>query len=64
MDLESRLTEIVAIAVAVHGVAVVIVNMTPTPKDDKQLSDLARSIVRGYRVIELVAGLVSKKAKQ
>lgn len=64
MDLDSKLTEIVALAVAVHGVAVVIVNMTPTPKDDKRLSDIARLVVRGYRVIELAAGLVSHKAKQ
>ncbi len=64
MDLSSKLTEIAALAIAVHGLAVVIVNMTPTPKDNKQLSDLARLVVRGYRVIELAAGLVSKKAKQ
>lgn len=64
MALDSKFAEIVTLAVAIHGVAVVIVNMTPTPKDNKQLSDIARLVVRGYRVIELAAGLVSKKAKQ
>ena len=64
MDLSSKFTEIAALAIAVHGLAVVIVNMTPTPKDNKQLSDLARFVVRGYRVIELAAGIVSKRAKQ
>jgi hypothetical protein len=59
-----RLADYVALAVAVHGVAVVIVNMTPTPKDNERLSEVARLVVRGYRVIELVAGLVSKRAKQ
>jgi hypothetical protein len=38
--------------------------MTPTPKDNARLSEVARLVVRGYRVIELAAGLVSKKAKQ
>lgn len=60
----NRLPDIIALAVAIHGVAVVIVNITPTPKDDKRLSDLARLAVRGYRVIELAAGLISKRAKQ
>jgi hypothetical protein len=48
---------IVALIVAIHGVALLVVNLTPTPKDDEILA-------KGYRVLELVAGLFSAKAKQ
>jgi hypothetical protein len=59
-----RISEYVALAVAIHGLAVVIVNMTPTPKDNERLSDVARMAVKAYRAIEIMAGLVSKRAKQ
>ena len=59
-----RLPEFVALAIAVHALAVVIVNMTPTPKDNQRLSDAAKIVVKAYRVIEILAGIVSRKAKQ
>jgi hypothetical protein len=48
---------VLAITVAAHGPALAIVNLTPTPKDDETLAKV-------YRGVELVAGLVSPKAKQ
>lgn len=48
----------VALAVAIHGLALVIVNLTPTPKDNAALSAASKLVVRGYRVIELLAGIV------
>ena len=45
------------IGFAVHALALAIVNLTPTPKDDAW-------VAKGYRVLEIVAGLLSKKAKQ
>lgn len=59
-----RLADYVALAIAVHAVAVVIVNLTPTPVDNKYLDSLSRLLVKLYRVIEILAGIVSKRAKQ
>jgi hypothetical protein len=41
---------------AAHTLAVFVVNLTPTPKDDAVVKKL-------YTVIEWVAGIVSPKAK-
>ena len=59
-----RVADYVALAVAIHGAAVVWVNMTPTPKDNQQLDKYSRLIVRLYRVVEILAGVISKRAKQ
>jgi hypothetical protein len=59
-----RLADYVTLAIALHGVAVVIVNMTPTPKDNERLSEVARVVVKAYRAVEILAGIVSKRAKQ
>jgi hypothetical protein len=42
---------------AAHALAVFIVNLTPTPKDDAVLKKV-------YTVIEWVAGIVSPKVKK
>jgi hypothetical protein len=49
--------DIVEILIAIHGVALLIVNLTPTPKDDV-------IIAKYYRIIEVLAGIVSKLAKK
>ena len=59
-----RLADLVALAVAIHGVALVIVNMTPTPKDNKALNEYTRLLVKLYRVIEVTAGIISPKVKR
>jgi hypothetical protein len=59
-----RIPEYVAIAIAIHGAAVLIVNLTPTPKDDKALGDAARMAVKVYRAIEILAGVVSPLVKR
>jgi hypothetical protein len=59
-----HLSDYVALAVAIHGVALVVVNMTPTPKDDKALRDYSRLAVKLYRAIEILAGIVSPLAKK
>ena len=50
-------SEIVGIAGAVHLLALAIVNLTPTPKDDEIYG-------KAYKVIEKLAGIFSKVAKQ
>lgn len=59
-----RVADYVALAVALHGAALVWVNMTPTPKDNERLTKYSRLVVKVYRVIEILAGVVSKRAKQ
>ncbi len=59
-----RIADYVALAVAIHGLALVIVNLTPTPKDNAALSNAARIAVRAYRVIEVLAGVVSPRVKR
>lgn len=51
-----HLPEIVAALFAVHSAALAIVNMTPTPKDDAY-------VAKFYRVIEILAGIVTKLSK-
>lgn len=59
-----KITDYVTLAVAVHGVAMVIVNLTPTPKDNEYLDGVAKVVVKVYRAVEILAGIISKKAKQ
>jgi hypothetical protein len=59
-----RLADYAALAVAVHGVALVVVNMTPTPRDNKALKQYSRLVVKSYRAIEIMAGIVSPLAKR
>lgn len=49
--------EVAGIAGALHILALAVVNMTPTPKDDEIYGKV-------YRVIEMIAGIVSKTAKK
>lgn len=60
VDLFSRypvLSTVLAGLVAAHALALFIVNLTPTPKDDK----IVRKV---YKVVEWVAGIVSTKSKE
>lgn len=59
-----RVADYIALAVALHGAALVWVNMTPTPKDNERLSKYSKLVVKIYRVIEILAGVVSKRVKQ
>jgi len=55
--LTSNVEGILAAVLAAHAFAVTIVNLTPTPKDDEL-------VAKAYRVIEVIAGIVTRKAKQ
>ena len=59
-----RFADYVSLAVAIHAVAVLIVNMTPTPKDNEVLGKASLVVVKVYRAIEILAGIVTKRAKQ
>ena len=59
-----RFADYVALALAIHAVAVVIVNLTPTPKDNEALGQASLVVVKVYRAVEILAGIISKRAKQ
>jgi hypothetical protein len=59
-----RFGQYVALAIALHGVALVIVNLTPTPKDDVALDAVQRVVVKLYRAVEILAGIVGPLAKR
>lgn len=49
--------DVVDVLLLLHAAALVIVNITPTPKDDDIVSKV-------YRGIELLAGIVGARVKQ
>lgn len=59
-----RFADYVALAIAIHGVAVVVVNMTPTPKDNEALDTYRRLAVKSYRALEILAGIITPLAKR
>ena len=59
-----RLADYVALAVAIGGVALVIVNMTPTPRDNEALSTYSRLLIKLYRAVEILAGIIGPLAKR
>jgi hypothetical protein len=59
-----HLADYIALAVAIHGVALAVVNLTPTPKDNEALDSYARVVVKAYRVIEILAGIISPRVKR
>ena len=58
------LPDYVALAVAIHGVALVVVNLTRTPRDNEALDTYSRLVVKVYRAIEILAGVVSPRVKR
>lgn len=50
------LATVLTTVVAAHAVALLVVNLTPTPKDDA-------FVKKFYTVVEWVAGIVSAKTK-
>jgi hypothetical protein len=59
-----RISDYIALAVALHSVALIIVNLTPTPKDNEALDTYSRIAVKAYRAIEILAGVVSPLVKR
>ncbi len=59
-----KIAEYIAVAIAVHGAAVAIVNLTPTPKDNEALGRYSRMAVKLYRAVEILAGVVTPLVKR
>ena len=64
LPMTPRIAEYVAVAIAIHGAAVAIVNLTPTPKDNETLGRYSRMAVKLYRAIEILAGVVTPLVKR
>jgi hypothetical protein len=56
-QLVDHATTFLTVAASIHAAALVIVNLTKTPKDDEILA-------KTYRIIEIFAGIVTKLAKK
>ena len=56
--------QMLPVLAAIHTLAVAIVNLTPTPKDDKALAGFQGGVVKAYRLIEIVAGIIGPLAKR
>ena len=55
--LSENWAEVAGILAAVHVLALAIVNATPTPRDDEFYGKL-------YKVVEIIAGVITKTAKK
>lgn len=56
--------ELFEVAIAAHATAVLIVNLTPTPRDDEAAGAAGVMIRQAYRALEILAGLVFPLAKR
>lgn len=62
--LTANMRDIFEIGLAIHGVAVLIVNLTPTPRDDEAVSAAGAKLRQSYRIIEILAGVVTPLVKR
>ena len=53
----NHIQQLFVVLLATHAVAVAIVNLTPTPKDDEAVSKV-------YKLIEILAGIITKLVKK
>jgi hypothetical protein len=53
----TNIQDLLVILLATHAVAIAIVNLTPTPKDDE-------TVAKVYKLIEILAGIITKLAKK
>ena len=56
-NLLANAKSLLEILFALHALAVVVVNLTPTQRDNE-------AVAKYYRIIEILAGIVTRLAKQ
>ncbi len=49
--------QLIAVLLGIHALAIAIVNLTDTPKDDEM-------VAKYYRIVEVMAGIVTRLAKR
>lgn len=57
MDVLNIADTVLTLLMAAHGLALAIVNLTPTPKDDEVVAKV-------YRAVEFLAGFIHPNAKK
>ena len=62
--MNDRIMQMLPVLAAIHALAVAIVNLTPTPKDNEALAGFQGGVVKAYRLIEIVAGIIGPLAKR
>lgn len=60
----SHLKDIVEALTLLHAAALIIVNITPTPRDNEALSEIGKMGVKAYRLIEIAAGVITPLVKR
>lgn len=56
--------ELFEVVVAVHAVAILIVNLTPSPKDDEAAGAVGAILPKLYKALEVLAGIILPIAKR
>lgn len=52
------------VLIAAHAVAVLVVNLTPTPKDDQAVGTAGAMLRQAYRALEVLAGVITPLVKR
>lgn len=52
------------VLIAAHAVAVLVVNLTPTPRDDQAVGTAGAMMRQAYRALEILAGVVTPLVKR
>jgi hypothetical protein len=52
------------VVLAAHAVAMLVVNLTPTPKDDEAVSNAGAMLRHAYCALEILAGVVTPLVKR
>ena len=56
--------ELFEVVLAVHAVAILIVNLTPSPKDDEAAGAVGAVLPKIYKALEVLAGIILPIAKR
>lgn len=56
--------ELFEVVLAVHAVAILIVNLTPSPKDDEAAGAVGAVLPKLYKALEVLAGIILPTAKR
>lgn len=61
---QQQLADVITAAITAHALAVVVVNLTPTPRDNEALAGFDKAWAKAYRAIEILAGIATPLVKR
>lgn len=62
--MHERIADWFAAFLAAHALAVAVVNLTPTPRDNEALGGLEKAWAKVYPAIEILAGILTPLVKR